>query len=681
MRRILLYILFGILAFQMPTTPLLAQSSISQYNFPQSLEKYKNDVYKVDENGALTRKADALADYISIMDNKTGTLLICSDMFFTQNIRTELNSSVEHIVLQNVKSIPANAFEKYKGLKSVKIYGDNVVCSDDAFINCPLLERIYISGKHFVINNVTEKFSIYEEKAAKVFVEEKMQQWKVKGEFEKTLAWQERINGHEATEKENEFYNEYWHGKIASQPLPTLILGAYDIQHEVYPVECIEYDNFLLAVPKSEAKDFQDNWDKMRKNYQFAVKNKKLVIGNVQFSIQNKIYNYSADNYAENENTIRLHASNACSFIRIKNEVHTPELKYVNYVASSFSEFAQATMENWLWRSDFETIEEWSLRVSANTAQQKYEELYTSYCDNVIKAQDNVKINFRLGEYDADNEVFKIIPSKYQQFNLPVPIEKAPSFKEYWDKTQNKYTFIIDDRMYLNEVDFTVPDGDQFTYTYHSGDSLNGEYTMGINFENINFNTQDGVASIQNKLQDEKDNRISSLNEADLSNRKFQGLSDEIQTSSKANGNTHRLDIKDVAKYAAKEDAYIKRHPAVEAKYPGNWIQYLQTQLIYPAIAFECGAQGVVKIEFVVGKDGYITQCKIIGENLYIEEWIVDENGKRHKRYVGVPQYARNALIEEAIRVIKSSKWTPGCDENGNPMTSIKIQEINFYLM
>ena len=74
-----------------------------------------------------------------------------------------------------------------------------------------------------------------------------------------------------------------------------------------------------------------------------------------------------------------------------------------------------------------------------------------------------------------------------------------------------------------------------------------------------------------------------------------------------------------------------------------------------PAIAIEQEVQGIVRIEFVVGKDGSISQMKVL-------------------------KSLSKECDAEAMRVIRSAKWTPGKDEQGNAITSIKVQEVQYVL-
>jgi protein TonB len=84
---------------------------------------------------------------------------------------------------------------------------------------------------------------------------------------------------------------------------------------------------------------------------------------------------------------------------------------------------------------------------------------------------------------------------------------------------------------------------------------------------------------------------------------------------------------------------------------------YLAKNIIYPTSAKALGKSGVVYVEFIIEKNGSVSNVKIIpGRELY---WSLDQ---------------------EAIRVISSSpKWKPGM-QNGQAVRVKKVQKINFNL-
>ena len=95
----------------------------------------------------------------------------------------------------------------------------------------------------------------------------------------------------------------------------------------------------------------------------------------------------------------------------------------------------------------------------------------------------------------------------------------------------------------------------------------------------------------------------------------------------------------------------------IESEYPGGtsaWQRYLNKSLRYPQEAQDNEIQGTVVIQFIVDKEGNVSEVEAIS--------------------------GPNELREEAVRVIKKSgKWTPAV-QNGRQVKSYKKQPITFRL-
>ncbi|MGV3765311.1 MAG: energy transducer TonB [Chitinophagaceae bacterium] len=96
----------------------------------------------------------------------------------------------------------------------------------------------------------------------------------------------------------------------------------------------------------------------------------------------------------------------------------------------------------------------------------------------------------------------------------------------------------------------------------------------------------------------------------------------------------------------------------IESKYPGGpsaWARYLNRFLRYPDRAVEDGIQGTVVIQFIVDREGKVSEVTALN----------DPGG---------------GLAEEAIRIIKKSgTWEPAI-QNGRKVKSYKKQPITFKL-
>lgn len=87
----------------------------------------------------------------------------------------------------------------------------------------------------------------------------------------------------------------------------------------------------------------------------------------------------------------------------------------------------------------------------------------------------------------------------------------------------------------------------------------------------------------------------------------------------------------------------------------GAWNKYLSEKIKYPAQARRMGVEGKVFVEFVVGKDGNITEAKVI-------------------KGIGA------GCDEEALRVVQQAPaWTPG-KQRGKPVRQKMVLPITFKL-
>lgn len=95
----------------------------------------------------------------------------------------------------------------------------------------------------------------------------------------------------------------------------------------------------------------------------------------------------------------------------------------------------------------------------------------------------------------------------------------------------------------------------------------------------------------------------------------------------------------------------------IESDYPGGpaaWLRYMNKNLRYPDEALNNGIQGTVMVQFVVDKDGNVSDVQAISGP------------------------TEGGLREEAVRVIKKSgKWTPAV-QNGQHVKSYKRQPVGF---
>jgi protein TonB len=108
------------------------------------------------------------------------------------------------------------------------------------------------------------------------------------------------------------------------------------------------------------------------------------------------------------------------------------------------------------------------------------------------------------------------------------------------------------------------------------------------------------------------------------------------------------------------EEDYDKVFTKVEnpAEFPGGageWARYLQKNLRYPESAIDNGTQGVVRVQFVVDREGNISEVQALND-------------------------PGEGLAEEAVRIIKKGpKWKPA-EQNGRKVIYRHIQAVTFRL-
>jgi protein TonB len=108
------------------------------------------------------------------------------------------------------------------------------------------------------------------------------------------------------------------------------------------------------------------------------------------------------------------------------------------------------------------------------------------------------------------------------------------------------------------------------------------------------------------------------------------------------------------------EEDYDKVFTKVEnpAEFPGGqgeWTRYLQKNLRYPDGAIDNGTQGVVRVQFIVDREGNISEVQSLND-------------------------PGDGLAEEAVRIIKKGpKWKPA-EQNGRKVIYRHIQAITFRL-
>ncbi len=154
--------------------------------------------------------------------------------------------------------------------------------------------------------------------------------------------------------------------------------------------------------------------------------------------------------------------------------------------------------------------------------------------------------------------------------------------------------------------------------------------------------------------EDEKPPEMEKLEDTKIGNVNQEGIKDEGIVAPPVD------DGKGVVEAPKKdEEDYDKTFTKVEieSEYPGGagaWLRYLNKNFRYPQEAIDNEVQGTVVVQFIVDKEGVVSDVEAVSG----------------------PQELR----DEAVRVIKKSgKWTPAV-QNGRQVKSYKKQPIVFKL-
>lgn len=136
---------------------------------------------------------------------------------------------------------------------------------------------------------------------AKQYVEEKINEWQKKDEFEKTEAWQNRIaKGRDSlvnvyASKAEISFIEKEGGKWDFVPGKTLSLGQYDSDNEVFLISHPHFGDLLLAVPIARAPEFKMDWANQQVSSTFYIHADTLAVATMKFENPrtNDVFTYS----------------------------------------------------------------------------------------------------------------------------------------------------------------------------------------------------------------------------------------------------------------------------------------------------------------------------------------------------------------------------------------------------
>lgn len=159
------------------------------------------------------------------------------------------------------------------------------------------------------VSNRKEAFSAF----AKTYVDDKLNEWRKKDEFEKTVDWQNRVTEESIKQKRAALYEDAINAYAGSHNLiweygdaGTFTLGQYDADKEIFVVKSVYFGDLQIPVPIDEAWDFKynRNWDGEPTKVSYFIINDELGLAEATFLGKYKYENPLAENRRKTKNEI-----------------------------------------------------------------------------------------------------------------------------------------------------------------------------------------------------------------------------------------------------------------------------------------------------------------------------------------------------------------------------------------
>ena len=132
---------------------------------------------------------------------------------------------------------------------------------------------------------------------AQGFVEDRINQWQRRGDFEPTADWQKRVTYATREAKAREFLVEAEQAFITERSrgvdVGNMTLLPYDPDNQTFLTRNSVHGYWVLPVPLSEAPDFQSNWNSLVKTPRFAIIDDHVAIAGMDFTMGHMTFQYS----------------------------------------------------------------------------------------------------------------------------------------------------------------------------------------------------------------------------------------------------------------------------------------------------------------------------------------------------------------------------------------------------
>jgi len=206
--------------------------------------------------------------YIKIEKNDNGSFTVC-DQYSKWGVVTAGGKEVVPCTYASKAS--ADEAYKYYLDPSAKQYASSIPTN--------------YGGNRYSGFTLNRDYSAY----IKSYVEEKINTWQKKGEFEKTSDYQKRVTEETRKSMVLKFTQEICDeclNRIQDKEL-RMSLGEYDADNESFLVNT-EIGKFIIQVPIGDAPQFKKNWPKISSKNTYDIANGKIILRNAIFSLNGK---------------------------------------------------------------------------------------------------------------------------------------------------------------------------------------------------------------------------------------------------------------------------------------------------------------------------------------------------------------------------------------------------------
>ena len=132
---------------------------------------------------------------------------------------------------------------------------------------------------------------------AQHYVEQFVNEWQKKGEFEKTATWQTRVNEQTRQQKIIELTKKAqtaYLGLYANNIQNDFTLGKYDPDHETFLIESSIGGKLLVPVPIAKAENFKNKFAECTKKPSYFIQNDGIGLAKCEFRLsQNEVYTFN----------------------------------------------------------------------------------------------------------------------------------------------------------------------------------------------------------------------------------------------------------------------------------------------------------------------------------------------------------------------------------------------------